>query len=317
MAIDDLLRNALESIENGVEDYSAKNPKRTSSAVRNLYAGVLLLLKEKLRRESPPGSDGVLMYARSKPHRTLTGVVLVPDGKATVDFGEIQRRFTALDLKIDWARLRKLKEIRDNIEHHKPAHPEARMREALGESFLLVRQILEDHLDQSPPEALGSTWQTMLSETALFREIDAQCRGSRKGIEDIPHPAREAVERFLACPSCDSALLLADRRPYLETSFTCQGCGERSELNDVIAAALDKVYPEPDYYDPKDPPEKLIAICPTCDQKAFSVKEDSCLACGESRPYDECLRCGETLNLDEQDYGGLCGYCEHVTSKDD
>ena len=36
---------------------------RMASAVRNLYAGVLLLLKEKLRRESPPGSGEALMPA--------------------------------------------------------------------------------------------------------------------------------------------------------------------------------------------------------------------------------------------------------------
>lgn len=49
----DLLKNAIESIENGVADFTSGQPRRVTSALRNLYAGVyagvLLLFKEKLR----------------------------------------------------------------------------------------------------------------------------------------------------------------------------------------------------------------------------------------------------------------------------
>jgi len=49
----DLLTNAVESIQIGVEDYQAGSPPRLLSAVRNIQAGILLLYKEALRRESP------------------------------------------------------------------------------------------------------------------------------------------------------------------------------------------------------------------------------------------------------------------------
>ena len=60
--INALLNNAITSIQIGVKDYleSEKDPRRVISAVRNIYAGVLLLFKEKLYRLSPQGSNEVL-----------------------------------------------------------------------------------------------------------------------------------------------------------------------------------------------------------------------------------------------------------------
>ena len=59
-----LLTNAIDAVQLGLEDFddSEKDSRRALSAVRNLYAGVLLLQKEALRRRSPPGSDDALIY---------------------------------------------------------------------------------------------------------------------------------------------------------------------------------------------------------------------------------------------------------------
>ncbi|MEX2546021.1 MAG: hypothetical protein WD316_12905 [Phycisphaeraceae bacterium] len=43
-----ILKNAIDSIELGVEDFRSENPKRLMSAVRNFYAGILLLFKHQL-----------------------------------------------------------------------------------------------------------------------------------------------------------------------------------------------------------------------------------------------------------------------------
>jgi len=50
-----ILKNAIISIQLGIEDFlkTEKDPRRALSAMRNLYAGVLLLFKEKLARLSP------------------------------------------------------------------------------------------------------------------------------------------------------------------------------------------------------------------------------------------------------------------------
>jgi hypothetical protein len=41
-----LFKNAAGSVQLGIEDYQANDPKRALSAVRNFYTGTLLLAKE-------------------------------------------------------------------------------------------------------------------------------------------------------------------------------------------------------------------------------------------------------------------------------
>ena len=55
-----LLKNAVVSIQLGLEDFASDDERRIISAARNLYSGVLLLAKEVLRQMSPPGSNDIL-----------------------------------------------------------------------------------------------------------------------------------------------------------------------------------------------------------------------------------------------------------------
>lgn len=48
-----IFANAVDSIRMGIEDHAIDTPARASSAVRNFYAGVLLLGKEVLIRAAP------------------------------------------------------------------------------------------------------------------------------------------------------------------------------------------------------------------------------------------------------------------------
>ncbi|QBB70700.1 hypothetical protein ELE36_10180 [Pseudolysobacter antarcticus] len=58
--------NAIASIQICIEDYQSTDPRRALSSVRNLYAGTLILAKEKLRRLSPEGSNEVLIKKQLK-----------------------------------------------------------------------------------------------------------------------------------------------------------------------------------------------------------------------------------------------------------
>lgn len=53
-----VLQNAATSIQLGIEDYQSEDPRRVISAVRNMYAGLLLMFKAKLELLSPADSDG-------------------------------------------------------------------------------------------------------------------------------------------------------------------------------------------------------------------------------------------------------------------
>jgi hypothetical protein len=43
-----ILQNAIDSIQVGVEDYNLEDDRRNASAIRNIFAGILLLYKERL-----------------------------------------------------------------------------------------------------------------------------------------------------------------------------------------------------------------------------------------------------------------------------
>ena len=72
-----LFENAVQSLQIGIEDYQSNDPRRPLSAVRNFYAGVLLLAKEVLIRAAPNADPSDVLSTRYKP---------VPDGSGGVEF---------------------------------------------------------------------------------------------------------------------------------------------------------------------------------------------------------------------------------------
>ena len=81
-----IFQNAINAIELGVADYtlSSEDPRRLHSAVRNLFAGILLLFKSKLADLSK-NDDESLLKAKIRP--TLQGDAFrwVGEGSKTVD----------------------------------------------------------------------------------------------------------------------------------------------------------------------------------------------------------------------------------------
>ena len=307
-----LFKNAVNSIELGVEDFLSKDPRRVISAVRNFYAGVLLLLKEKLVRESPPDSNNALLYQRIVCSRNPSGEVRFGGkGEQTADVRQIKERFKNLELALDVNALNKLKAIRNNVEHYSLKVPKARARAAIAETFQLAATVLVDHLEEKPAEIFDiKTWQTMLTETETFRSIEQRCEKSFKTLTDVPSSA-VAVLPYLTCPECDSSLLEV-RAPsnFRDSKFVCCACGNQCEIDQVIGAAVEAAYTG-DSYEAIDPP---IGICPHCVNATFHIEDDECLTCGESREYTECLRCKADLSLDEQG-SGQCSYCEHMCDR--
>lgn len=62
-----LFSNAVRSIQIGIEVSSKNDPRRALSAVRNSYAGILLLAKEVLVRAVPNANSDDILSNRYKP----------------------------------------------------------------------------------------------------------------------------------------------------------------------------------------------------------------------------------------------------------
>lgn len=130
-----LRENALTSIRLGVEDFERSrlssntrgDPARALSAIRNLFAGVLLLFKYKIATcVDDPADAAALIFNPPEilPHSDGSGgIAWVPAGKfkiTTIDVGTIQKRFDAFDIEVDWAVIEKLQGCRNHLEHLHP-----------------------------------------------------------------------------------------------------------------------------------------------------------------------------------------------------
>lgn len=165
-----LLENAVASIQLGLEDFANDDERRIISAARNLYSGVLLLAKEVLRKLSPSGSNDILIRTNKKAVKEDDGTVrLVGDGKKTIDRFGIEETFKQLQLAVDLSALKRLADIRNDIEHMRPQHAPALIQEAIADAMPVIRDIIVKELHEQPSALLGqSAWGALLDQAKVF-----------------------------------------------------------------------------------------------------------------------------------------------------
>ena len=152
--MDPLFQNAINSIQLGLEDYRANDPKRALSAVRNFYAGTLLLAKEALRRAAPDADIEEILSARYKPVPDGTGGVKYEGSTNTIDFQQIEERFKDFGIPVKTTSLKDLNRIRSDIEHLYSNAPHQKVREAIAKAFPFVADLFRV-MDEDPHKVLG------------------------------------------------------------------------------------------------------------------------------------------------------------------
>jgi len=316
-----LLDNAIESIQIGIEDYHSSDPRRVQSAVRNTYAGVLLLCKELLRRLSPPGLNGLLVYRRWKPTRTKSGRIEFEGvGKQTVDRAEIEERFRNLSINVDLKGLAALADIRNDIEHFHPTKQRGAVREAIAVAMPVIRSLCKE-LGEDPLALLGSkVWESVLADERAYRAEEAECRAAFDGIDWDSNELTEAA-KSLRCTACGSALLKQVNPANTDRDLmkvVCSQCGASHDSEDVIETALQDHFEWEAHVAVKDGGEPPLADCPECGRETYIVSEGCCANCGFELGDRTCAICGEPLSVDDYAIGDgkLCSYHAYVADKE-
>lgn len=316
---DTLFKNAIQSLQLGIEDYQANDPKRALSAVRNFYAGVLLLAKEVLVRAAPSADPEDILGANYKP---------VPDGKGgvdyaktshrTIDFTELGRRFRDFNLPIDQGALNDLSRIRNDVEHlYTNAEPQT-VREAIAKTFPVVVDLFR-LAGEEPREWLGDSWLFFLNIRAVYeRELD-QCRKSFEGIDWRSQSLSEAAR---ICPECQSHLVERTNLNdpcHQNIEAKCRACGVDIDAEKLIETALEEHFAFESHVAGKDGGERPLYTCPECSLETYVIfnGENGCAWCEES--LEECGICHVALTPENVawDNSHLCGYCDNLLSKDD
>lgn len=311
-----ILKNASESIQVGMEDYHNDDPRRVLSAIRNLYAGILLLFKYKLQLLSPDGSDEALLKTKVLPSSDPESgeVSWVGQGKKTVDVRDIIERLQSLGVKdVDFKLLTQLQNIRNDIEHYYSPLPVERMKEAVANALHLIIQFCKPHLDEEPVGILGQEcWEQMLEVATVY---DAELKTCVANLEAVQWPFQEVKNAvpYMRCPACTSQLIKAIDLHAVKNSIrlSCSSCHQESDYTDVAGPAVAEYMEGENHWHMRKGGEPMSQECPECEHGAFLVAEEQCAACFFEFDATHCEWCEERLTYEERLDGSVCGYCQH------
>ncbi|HXC37180.1 MAG TPA: hypothetical protein VNV43_14990, partial [Candidatus Acidoferrales bacterium] len=154
----------------------------------------------------------------------------------------------------------------------------------------------------------------MLSVSEVLEKERSECQQAIAAINWESDSLVEAISD-LTCAECSSPLLLPVAKER-GANLRCRSCGEEEKFDHYAPRALTDHFAADNHYSYKDGGDPLTITCPFCCEEAYVVSENKCILCGESCET-ECSRCGNEIPVCELNDGSLCGYCDHMMSKDD
>ena len=317
-----ILENSVSAIELGIEDFklSKKDPRRLHSAVRNLFAGILLLFKSKLAELSQNDNESLLKQ-KVIPVIQDGEIKWVGEGEKTVDVQQIQNRFKSLNIEIDWKRLNALKNYRNKIEHYfdKENVKSDVVGNYIADSFVIITDFLKKQLDIDPPDTFKSeTWELFLQEQKVLAQERDDRDENFEQLTWISYKIKNAFKAF-QCPECGCQIISTlnhDKRTAEDEVFVCRCCNEHFGYNEILDSVIED-FSRKEFLSIKDGGEEEIAYCPECGKEKYIVSEQTCFACGASGPFicefcdNEVPPC-ELLIYAET---GRCSWCEHQYDK--
>ena len=271
-----LLTNAIEAIQVGVEDYEDGSRPRLLASVRNVYAGLLLFYKEALRRKSPPETDEVLIKAQVQLQKNPSGqIVAVGTGRKTVNVHQIQERFSSLGITTNWQKFEDIQKIRNNVEHYYSTINAESLKGVIANAFVLLRDFIDRELREDPRSLLGEpTWDDMLQIAEVYQ---AECRACDETIESIDWNSLTLFEavKNLYCAECGADLLIATpvNSPRDEVSLKCRACGNEENAEKLIPRAIEEELSWDMYLSLTDGNELPYVSCPECSREAYIISE--------------------------------------------
>jgi hypothetical protein len=313
-----ILKNAIDSIAIGLEDFQSSDERRIISSARNIFAGILLLFKHKLCELSPSNSDEVLIKQRVLPEIDATGAVRwIGKGKKTVDVQNIRERFDSLGIGVDWVRLERVNKYRNDIEHYFSALNSQSVQQLISESFLIIRDFIAEHLNKDPKQLLGDeAWAVLIEVNDVYEKEKSECLEAIEGLEFFNNEIIMAFENY-SCDECGSSLIMPSEKNVeaLDVEFKCKSCDKTLHYEDFVKLVIEDYFSHEVYLSHTDGGDSPITDCPECDG-IYLFNEKICSSCGHVAEH-ECQRCSSTILPDELYSEPYCGYCAHVMSKDD
>ncbi|WP_024641839.1 hypothetical protein [Pseudomonas syringae] len=321
--VDEILKNAVSSIQLGIEDYvlSRDTPGQTAralSAARNIYAGVLLLFKYKIASlAATPEEAKALIYIPETvlPHITESGAIAwspTPHSRNTINTNMIEARLRSLGIYHDWAALGPLRDCRNALEHLHPTHPVSGIQASIAALFPMLSKFITYELEELPGALLGDAWPTMLDTHEFFKSCEAQIHQEWTDLQ-YPLAAIEFIKDS-RCRACYSSLLKplqedVDNLVSIDTNdfrLQCYACGQVENAIPYLEGDFSDMHEDP--FDRSD--LEKIQECRLCLVRMYLITDSSCYWCGHETQWPKCARCELPVPEHVTNAGGrMCERC--------
>lgn len=314
-----MFNNAVASIILGIEDFDDGTDDRMLSATRNFYAGLLLLAKECLVRAAPDSDPMEVIGARFKPVTDdANGVNFKSDGYTTISFNDLEKRFRDFNLKWPKVDIKKLRKLRNDLEHFHLKEPVKVLSEAMASAFPMVVDFF-NILGEDPKASLGHAWLVIIDQHQAYEKVQSSCISS---LEAVNWPGPIANLDLMSCPNCGSSLISAlDLESTDPDKFyaTCQRCSHEFDNAESVALVVNTSFGDDAYIMAKEGMNSCIADCPDCGQIDNFVETSevtTCYSCASSG-NEPCKVCEAYISAHEFSWenNGLCNYCAHKLDK--
>ena len=317
-----LLKNAVESIQIGIEDYKNDDPRRALSAIRNISAGTLLLFKEKLRQLSPENSKEVLIKSNALPVIGENGEMqFIGQGSKTVDVNQIKTRLKSLKILVNWNKFEEVNELRNFIEHYYSENNSSTIKEVVAKTFTIINDFCTEYLNEDPIDLFGiETWKVFLEADEVYNKEKASCLESLAEIDWNFEVLKRAYTE-IQCPNCKSDLIKgfgpAKYEPGKGQPLLCKRCDHEFDFEEAIEQCVSDALSVETYLAYTKGGEMPYQTCPECCKETYIYEDDCCVACGFGHVEKRCLFCHTPLTLDEASGGDICFYHRDVAGMDD
>lgn len=320
---DNLLRSAIEAIKIGVEDIAKENRARKVSAIRNFYAGTLLLGKHRLVQHAPEDNPNLLIAAKAQFSKNEEGaLVQTPISNKTIGASELIERLSSLEANLDLKRLTILQRHRNEIEHFYTSASDEKLQEVFANVQLLVNDLLARI---GATGILGSDWDKLVEQSDAYNERGKNSLEDLLAVSWVSEKLKEAIGEIRGAEICDCGsnhIVRSDPSITKQDAIAlqCMACDSAITLRSFVEAVLDWGLPAQDrdsilMGEPSD-----IYECPNCEANSYITEEDNCALCGYVEDYQCCEHCGNELGIIHVSNGDIyhddCAYRAYQISKD-
>ncbi|UIJ38690.1 hypothetical protein LWC08_03735 [Desulfobaculum bizertense] len=315
----DLLDNAIKSIQMGIEDFEDEDSKRAISAVRNIYSGDLLLFKYFLSEKLTDEEFWALKKAGAVQNSKERSDIIFKKDNRTIGFSDLAKICHVLFKEGVWENVKALNKARNDVEHHYSEYSPGFLCRLVSNNFAFLKYLIEEKLEEDPIIILGEKYWNILKDTeGNYKILEKKCINSLNQIQWWA-PSFFKLIPWFQCPEFSSHLLETEEKGdfHNEMLLGCSECGNKIHAYEILEETVSQYFEPENYISVRYGGDSLTGICPECQLETYIFEDDICLSCGYKRLYTECARCHDGISIEEQDFGGLCGYCYNLCIKDD